>query len=81
MSERETTDLRPWGWAPGQYTIRCVDCLPVPDGRPLMEMPTGDKRCWRCEPCARLRAAEQPALDALRAAESDALDREYRPNG
>jgi hypothetical protein len=52
----ETTDLRPWGWAPGGYSIRCRDCSPnaqVPGA-------SGDKRCWRCEPCARKAMEREP---------------------
>lgn len=47
-----TTDLRPWGWAPGGYLIRCLDC--APDVPPFgFNWPSGAKRAWRCEPCAR----------------------------
>lgn len=35
-------DLRPYGWAPGHYTIWCADCPPYCFGM-------GAKRSWRCK--------------------------------
>lgn len=37
--------LRGFGWAPGGYTITCIDC---PVGTPLGQN-IGAKRSWRCE--------------------------------
>jgi hypothetical protein len=36
-------DLRPWGYAPGDYSIYCADCEQVV---------TADKRAIRCFQCA-----------------------------
>jgi hypothetical protein len=36
-------DLRPWGYAPGNYSIYCADCEQVV---------TTDKRAIRCFQCA-----------------------------
>ena len=41
----DTTDLRPWGYAPGLYLIECQDCGP----QPIYDRPLADKRAWRCE--------------------------------
>jgi hypothetical protein len=43
--KQTTDDLRPWGWAPGNYLFICAACLELGI--------EGDKRSWRCEPCAR----------------------------
>jgi len=40
-------DMRPWGWAPGNYMGHCRDC-----GEQWMD---GDKRAWCCERCAMIR--------------------------
>lgn len=42
-------DLRPWGYAPGEYVFRCRDC---PADPPFEQRPLGDKRSWRCKPHA-----------------------------
>lgn len=41
LNERE---LVPWGWAPGGYMGKCVDCEE--------DWWNGDKRACRCERCA-----------------------------
>lgn len=38
-------DLRPWGYAPGGYTFKCIDC--PPDTDPMSQWAA--KRAWRCE--------------------------------
>lgn len=43
-------DLRPWGYAPGRYSIRCMDCCD--NGTPFRDLPEADKRAFRCQPCA-----------------------------
>lgn len=46
------TDLKRFGWAPGNYYCHCIDCEKIH---------TADKRARRCEPCARrARAAFNP---------------------
>jgi len=42
-------DLRPWGYAPGEYLFRCIDC---PPDRQIVTRTIGDKRSWRCKPHA-----------------------------
>jgi len=44
----DTIDLRPWGWAPGAYVFRCIDCPSDLDMYDRMGR-LGDKRSWRCE--------------------------------
>jgi len=46
MSERDAIDLRPWGYAPGSYFFRCIDC-PPPENITAGAM--GAKRSIRCE--------------------------------
>lgn len=41
----ETPDLAMFGWAPGGYSFRCVDCPPDTDWDAMW----GAKRAWRCE--------------------------------
>jgi hypothetical protein len=56
MSAEQTdapADLRPWGWAPGNYAIICDDCTPLDVAHSARDLPTGDKRAWRCEACAK----------------------------
>lgn len=48
-------DLRPYGYAPGEYLLRCVSCKTTD---PLM---SGDKRSWRCFPCAARVGLENPS--------------------
>jgi hypothetical protein len=43
--DQKTTDLRPWGYAPGGYLIECQDC----GSQPIRERTIADKRAWRCE--------------------------------
>ena len=50
MSDKTTEDLTAWGYAPGWYVIRCMDC---PKDLPFPDMPMADKRAWRCETHAR----------------------------
>jgi hypothetical protein len=38
-------DLRPWGYAPGGYSFKCIDC--PPDTDPMSQWAA--KRAWRCE--------------------------------
>lgn len=38
-------DLRPWGYAPGGYTFKCIDC--PADTDPMSQFAA--KRAWRCE--------------------------------
>jgi hypothetical protein len=52
-------DLRPYGWAPGGYMLRCSDC---PDDLPFKDMPTGAKRSWRCEEHARAKFERERQL-------------------
>ena len=47
----DNDDLRPWGWVPGKYFIRCA-CVGE-ESRPPIDWPIGDKRSARCENCAR----------------------------
>lgn len=49
--------LLDFGYAPGQYSNVCVDCL--------KDHQWCDKRAWRCEPCAkrRLRERNEQATD------------------
>jgi hypothetical protein len=60
-------DLRSWGYAPGAYPLRCIDC--VTDSTRFCDLPSAAKRAWRCEPCARKarddaewRAAQPPLI-------------------
>lgn len=39
-------DLRPWGYAPGGYFFKCIDC---PETSIPLEWPIADKRSWRCK--------------------------------
>jgi hypothetical protein len=69
-NEPETLDLRPWGYAPGSYFVKCIDC---PE-KPTTEWPLGDKRSIRCEQHAREamgRASSQPVADAGGVTETD----------
>ena len=42
-------DLRRWGYAPGNYSFRCVDC----STQEFKDWPVGAKHSWRCEKHAR----------------------------
>jgi len=42
-------DLRPWGYAPGEYVFRCTDCASC---NVALSQSLGDKRSWRCRPHA-----------------------------
>ncbi|MBS7812311.1 hypothetical protein [Roseococcus pinisoli] len=55
--------LRPFGWAPGGYSFHCQDCTPV--GASIKDLPTGDKRAWRCRPCAEQALARQAAATGV----------------
>lgn len=44
MAEIKDEELRPFGWAPGGYTIACSKC---PGGKAPLER-WGAKRSWRC---------------------------------
>lgn len=55
--EPEGLDLRPWGYAPGSYFFKCIDC---PE-KPTTEWPIGDKRSVRCEAHAREAMERAPA--------------------
>jgi len=46
----ETADLRPFGYAPGDYMVRCRQCNKQTFG--------ADKRAIACRPCAEKRMAE-----------------------
>lgn len=50
-----TLTLKDFGWAPGGYTIKCVDC---PKDIGFMENGTAAKRAWRCEKHAQQRLDE-----------------------
>lgn len=39
-------DLRDYGYAPGGYMFKCVDC---PANLSIIDRPQGDKRAWRCK--------------------------------
>ena len=70
--EPEALDLRPWGYAPGSYLFKCIDC---PE-KPTTEWPIGDKRSIRCEAHAREameRAPAQPVADAGGVTEDDVI--------
>jgi hypothetical protein len=41
----EQIDLRRWGYAPGGYSFKCIDC--PPDTDPMSQWAA--KRAWRCE--------------------------------
>ena len=46
----ESVDLRPFGWAPGDYSGRCRVC-----GKNSMfdnDIETRDKYAWNCKSCA-----------------------------
>lgn len=43
---RQHKDLRDAGYAPGNYTFKCIDCE---------QEAVGDKRARRCLPCAEKR--------------------------
>ena len=49
MADQPAEDLRPWGYAPGDYVIPCKDCGDLP----FKDRPLADKRAWRCETHAR----------------------------
>jgi hypothetical protein len=51
-AKREEPDLRPFGWAPGDYVFKCTDVDHVSVGEGFKHMPMGDKRCWACRECA-----------------------------
>lgn len=55
--ELETLSL--FGWEPGGYTVRCVDCMPT-GFLPAKYMEMGSKRSVRCLSCARAAAAKSP---------------------
>ena len=41
------------GWAPGSYIVKCINCDPVEvEARRHGDWCMGDKRSWRCRPCA-----------------------------
>ncbi|RWI35469.1 hypothetical protein [Mesorhizobium sp.] len=69
----EDPDLRPYGYAPGQYTSRCLHqgCQSTSDFMKGQKgYFVGDKRAWRCKPCAieaRNYALSAPASRAVRA--------------
>lgn len=44
--EELKADLRPWGYAPGHYSFRCMDC---PEPTSFEGYAQGDKRSIRCE--------------------------------
>jgi len=71
----DAVDLRPWGYAPGNYSFRCMDC-PEPTG--FDGYAQGDKRSIRCEKHAlEVRAAAfTPEQIAAANAETDRLCRE-----
>jgi hypothetical protein len=48
MEDVKDEELRPFGWAPGGYTIACSKC---PGGKAPMDQ-WGAKRSWRCRPHA-----------------------------
>lgn len=52
----EAVDLRPWGYVPGHYSFRCVDC-PAPAN--FAGWAQGAKRSIRCEQHAREAMARQ----------------------
>lgn len=45
MNGNPPDDLRPWGWAPGGYVFKCIDC---PTDLPFIKRGLGDKRSSRC---------------------------------
>jgi hypothetical protein len=51
----EELTLHDFGWAPGGYTVKCVDC---PKDIGFMENGTAAKRAWRCEKHAQQRLDE-----------------------
>ncbi|MCK0531489.1 hypothetical protein [Sphingobium agri] len=68
-------DLRPWGYAPGHYSFRCMDC---PEPTSFEGYAQGDKRSIRCEKHA-LEARDAmftPEQIAAANAKTDRLTRE-----
>lgn len=62
MNRRVTPelDLRPFGYAPGEYHFRCIDVDHVERGseKNLGDDDFGDKRAYRCKTCAMRRLKE-----------------------
>lgn len=46
MSVETPDDLRSWGYAPGFYCVKCVDC---PPDMLLHDRSSATKRSWRCQ--------------------------------
>jgi len=71
-------DLRPWGYAPGFYTCRCIDC---PAEILMQERAMVDKRAWRCKEHAIAAWSKRPteqiaeSANCSRLAELAALDK------
>ncbi len=58
-------DLRPWGYAPGNYVFKCQNCPPDLSMHDRMSK-RGDKRAWRCrEHAIAARDAAPVAIEAL----------------
>lgn len=60
--------LKSFGYAPGNYIIRCMDPDHAPVGHFSDDRNFGDKRAWRCQPCA------QRLLDAHNASARTPVD-------
>ena len=57
MSQSESADLRPFGYAPGDYMITCHHCGERWIGT--------DKRATSCLPCAEKRMAEKASRETV----------------
>jgi hypothetical protein len=63
-------DLRPYGYAPGGYSFKCIDC---PDDVDPMDQ-WAAKRAWRCEKHAKIAFALELEFPAALAAVQKPLD-------